>query len=645
MVAFGLLLSQYVSTSAQLFDCNKNFFLTISENNAEAPTIHNVSIDTGLNIASFSVLNDQYDLPFNSVGYNVKDQLLYGLNPQNYHLYQINALGEITDLGIPENLDTINYEYYAGDFSPNGNRLVLIGRDKETGIDKEYFSLRFEQGNITAGFLALLSDNGTRLEDIAYDPIHGTLYGYDALHKRIVTIALSSGAVSTYSSEPLMEIQSMGSLFFDEQGVLFGYGGSASEINILYKFDKFERIILDKYVGPWGRASDGCSCPYRIQFYKNVSTPKVLPCSEFTMTYSMTNTAGVSYTQMELLDSFPPEFTITEIIVPPVFGEIESGVGTNKFHVTGMDVLLGQDSIVIKVAVGADAEGAYETHALLNNFPMALGASFESDNFYTTLKDDPTGVEVVVEEFLVDTEQTFICEDGVIEIATEVIADEYLWSDGSTEPIIEVRTAGTYWLQVTNDCIDYRDTILVESVNEPLTVDLGEDVDLILGEQLPLTFLTNAQTDIQITWTVEDEMSMTCLDCENPLLFPRETMIVEVWIEDAYGCTASDQIEIRVDRKVEVYASNIFTPNFDGLNDLFYLQGKVDFEIERFSIYNRWGSVVHEARQGIVNDSDHAWNGLISGKEASVGVYLWMAQIRLADGSIYSLNGDITLVK
>ncbi len=65
---------------------------------------------------------------------------------------------------------------------------------------------------------------------------------------------------------------------------------------------------------------------------------------------------------------------------------------------------------------------------------------------------------------------------------------------------------------------------------------------------------------------------------------------------------------------------NVFTPNNDGVNEVFatkqfkYIK---DFEIK---IYNRWGKVVFESK-----DATREWDGKINGHEAAEGVYYWMA--------------------
>ena len=69
-------------------------------------------------------------------------------------------------------------------------------------------------------------------------------------------------------------------------------------------------------------------------------------------------------------------------------------------------------------------------------------------------------------------------------------------------------------------------------------------------------------------------------------------------------CTVSQKIEIRVDTLADVYVPNIFSPNGDGSNDLFWIHGEDnDIMIESLLIYDRWGSLVYEAEDMPVGES------------------------------------------
>ena len=88
------------------------------------------------------------------------------------------------------------------------------------------------------------------------------------------------------------------------------------------------------------------------------------------------------------------------------------------------------------------------------------------------------------------------------------------------------------------------------------------------------------------------------------------------------GCAT---IPLRLDIDLEecpppFYAPNIFSPNDDGFNDFFSLSFDPYYNLKDYelAIYDNWGSELFKS-----NDPSEKWNGMISGRKAEVGVYVW----------------------
>lgn len=83
---------------------------------------------------------------------------------------------------------------------------------------------------------------------------------------------------------------------------------------------------------------------------------------------------------------------------------------------------------------------------------------------------------------------------------------------------------------------------------------------------------------------------------------------------------------------------NVFTPNNDGENDLFYITsyGLKDYDL---LILNRWGNVVFES-----SDPKNGWDGTINGKECTEGVYFYKLTARQNNNDIKK-HGFLTLVR
>ena len=104
-------------------------------------------------------------------------------------------------------------------------------------------------------------------------------------------------------------------------------------------------------------------------------------------------------------------------------------------------------------------------------------------------------------------------------------------------------------------------------------------------------------------------------------------------------CSSSDIAYINY-YNCDISIPNVFTPNGDGINDLFYVESEsaVDVSVE---IFNRWGQVVGKF-QGL----DNGWDGkhYQSNSALSEGVYYYAARVTMDDGTIKELIGFIHLI-
>src|SRR5450432_1261341 len=88
------------------------------------------------------------------------------------------------------------------------------------------------------------------------------------------------------------------------------------------------------------------------------------------------------------------------------------------------------------------------------------------------------------------------------------------------------------------------------------------------------------------------------------------------------GCFDSDTINVTV-YKVEpgLYVPNAFTPNSDGINDIFRPIPIGMKTISWFRVYNRWGKLMFSTAQ-----IGKGWDGTFNGKAQDAAVYVWMAE-------------------
>jgi gliding motility-associated-like protein len=88
-----------------------------------------------------------------------------------------------------------------------------------------------------------------------------------------------------------------------------------------------------------------------------------------------------------------------------------------------------------------------------------------------------------------------------------------------------------------------------------------------------------------------------------------------------------------------VFIPDAFSPNGDGINDVFRLYPNyVNFYL--LQIYNRWGGLVYES-----TDPDPFWDGKFKGRQVEIGVYIYIVKGLCLNGMPYESSGDVTLFR
>jgi len=138
-----------------------------------------------------------------------------------------------------------------------------------------------------------------------------------------------------------------------------------------------------------------------------------------------------------------------------------------------------------------------------------------------------------------------------------------------------------------------------------------------------------------IEWTPADGLS--CTNCMQPTASPTFNTTYYITITDANGCTATDSVIVWVD--IDFNVPNAFTPNGDGLNDLFTIQTDLLISYS-ITIYNRWGSVIFAS-----NDVRIGWDGNFQGKPQEIGVYIYEIKSVSTLNLPISKTGTLTLLR
>jgi gliding motility-associated-like protein len=153
----------------------------------------------------------------------------------------------------------------------------------------------------------------------------------------------------------------------------------------------------------------------------------------------------------------------------------------------------------------------------------------------------------------------------------------------------------------------------------------------------------NAKATGAVSYTWYPDQWISCTSCPDPILSPLETMQYCVEGTDSKLCVGKTctTVEVNFSGDHNFSLPNAFTPNNDGINDVFCLQGWNTCN-ERFHImiYDRWGEKVFES-----SDPGFCWNGIYKGQLLSGDVYVYSVSATYKDNTEVNKKGNITLIR
>lgn len=234
---------------------------------------------------------------------------------------------------------------------------------------------------------------------------------------------------------------------------------------------------------------------------------------------------------------------------------------------------------------------------------------------------DSTYVELIPSVDINMQTNYLLCEGETLVLdLTDSGANEYTWTNGSTEAVLEVTEAGVYTVMVNNEC---------SAETEAFIVDFAEFPEVLLPEDIVIC--TIDPVILEVPYSGPGEVIWNTGSSANSII---------VWESGSFSvsitegeCEAYDEINVAIYEYVpllDLEMPNIFTPDGNNKNELFrpFLKSNPEFEICSFgglevdmNIYDRWGNLIEE---GVCS-----WSGKLSGGEISEdAVFYYILDIR-----------------
>jgi len=179
------------------------------------------------------------------------------------------------------------------------------------------------------------------------------------------------------------------------------------------------------------------------------------------------------------------------------------------------------------------------------------------------------------------------------------------------------------------------DTMRINSVLGKKLQNLTVSATIAFGSSIQL----NASNEVLYYWLPNDG-SLNNPNISNPIATPQQTTIYTVYGIDGNGCRDSADIIVYLDTTMVQDVPTAFTPNGDGINDVFKPVGIRFQNMVEFRVFNRWGQELF-----YTNNKEVGWDGTFHGEKQDLGVYNYLIIVGRPGQNNIIYKGNVTLIR
>lgn len=175
---------------------------------------------------------------------------------------------------------------------------------------------------------------------------------------------------------------------------------------------------------------------------------------------------------------------------------------------------------------------------------------------------------------------------------------------------------------------------VVVTMNGPVPAFAGNDTIAAMG--LPHQLLGSG--GVQYSWSPAHLLNNALI--QNPFAVLQNDTRFYLTVTDALGCVGTSNVLVKVFKGPTYFIPNAFTPNGDGINDVFKAIAPGIKQTFYFKIFNRWGQLMFNT-QNITK----GWDGSYMGQPQPTAVYVWIIKGLDLAGQTVEQKGTVTLIR
>jgi gliding motility-associated-like protein len=284
------------------------------------------------------------------------------------------------------------------------------------------------------------------------------------------------------------------------------------------------------------------------------------------------------------------------------------------------------------------------------NPPLNMEFYLKGYTVYGCTTTDSVFVRVIYPDTVYANGDTALCLGGYYQMVARG-AHSYSWSPsvgltdpGSASTYATPASTTTYTVTGTDSARCFTDSKSITITVYPVpTIDAGPDITGSAGSPTPIQITSSGDV---IHWNWSPPNGLSCDTCPDPMASPVSSTLYTVTVKNAAGCTAQDTMTVFITcNNGNIFLPNTFSPNGDGMNDVFYPRGKGISLVKSLRIFNRWGQLIFERDNFPVNDRSAGWDGTYGGQKLSPDAYIYLCEVICENNETIQLKGDVTLIR
>lgn len=205
---------------------------------------------------------------------------------------------------------------------------------------------------------------------------------------------------------------------------------------------------------------------------------------------------------------------------------------------------------------------------------------------------------------------------------------------------------GLWPVRITDGAGCITDTLVFIAEAPLLVLNAPSELNISSGNgQINLSTNIPPGDIASISWTPNTLIAPTA----NPLIWTTRTesdLLYQVTLTTVDGCVLTTSIQIRVQQFRRLYVPDAFSPNnVDGINDTFFPYSNIGgFDrVSSMRVYDRWGNELYYRADFPTGQAEYGWDGTFRGQRMDPGVYVWVIEVPIAEGTTRVYKGEVTL--